>query len=219
MPSITAGGMQIHHAVSLSAVQVPAAAASSTSIVSQPAPGLQNARPRTPGDGRRLCVLPGVCGRLGWRISVMELGGVIRRLVLPAVVVFVIRRAGRVVRFVFGLRGGMLTPQPPGDQHERPDHHYGHVEKNAAHPRTPGGRADATRLPAQRSESAVVTSRTVRASATDDEHSARCVARSATPGVTEIRKCECHRRRQPCSVVEYRYPRSAKASTRYILSP
>ncbi len=183
MPSMTAGGMQVHHAVSFSAVQAPAATVSNSEHREQPAPGLQNAGPRKRRGGRRPCELLGVFRGLTRQISGIELGVIIRRLILRAVAVFVFGWAGRVVRCVFGLRDGMLTPQPPRDQHEYPDRHDRHIEKSAAHPRTPCGRTDATRLAAQRSESAVVTSRTVRASAADDEHSARCVARSATPGV------------------------------------
>src|ERR1700752_4665191 len=78
----------------------------------------------------------------------------------------------------------MMPPEPSRNQHKSPDGHNREEEKGAAHRRTARPDADATPRKARSIESAVATSRTVRASARDDEHSARCVARSAAPGVT-----------------------------------
>src|SRR5580658_5588235 len=75
----------------------------------------------------------------------------------------------------------MRAPQPPGDQHERPDGNDGEIEDGAAHRavlQVVSQYAGSRICSRQDTESGVATSRTVKGSEGVDEHSARCVARS-----------------------------------------
>jgi len=96
--------------------------------------------------------------------------------------VSVILAGGTFHQLRFRVRLGVMAPQPPRDKHESPDRDDAYVQEDAAHVATSplASRRVGTALSqARTAESAVIMSRTVKGWDRIDEHSVRCVARSA----------------------------------------